>query len=185
VQDHHIEPAVPADAEPLAAFLHSLGGADQTFLSAPMDDPDVAHRVAAGYATQADGLYLVARIEPGSPVVGFAGVTPGAGWSAHVGQLRVVVDPGRRGTGLGAHLAMTALTGALEQGLEKIVVEVRSDQDAVLGLFGSLGFQPEALLTNQLRDPAGDYFDLITLAHSRRDIEALVAATGLSEVGAG
>ena len=69
-------------------------------------------------------------------------VIPGAGWSSHVGEVRLVVDPNRRRGGVGKALARRALVAALEADLRKLVVEVVADQEPAIRLFTELGFKP-------------------------------------------
>ena len=45
---------------------------------------------------------------------------------------------------------------ALNLGLTKMVVEVVADQEATIAMFRSLGFDPEALLADHVRDQAGE-----------------------------
>jgi ribosomal protein S18 acetylase RimI-like enzyme len=92
-------------------------------------------------------------------------VIPLAGWSDHVGEIRLVVAPDHRGTGLGRTLARHALLQAVEAGLSKVVVEVVADQASVAALFTGLGFSGEALLVDQIRDREGRLRDLMVLAH--------------------
>ena len=56
-------------------------------------------------------------------------VVPLQGWSSHVGEVRVIVDPAHRGRGIGRALARHAVLDALELGLTKLVVEVVADQE--------------------------------------------------------
>lgn len=163
----------------LVDFLVGLDGDDQTFLGVPVDGREVAERAARRWATQEGGRTIVAA--DAGAVVGLVWVEVGSAWSAHVGRLRVVLAPAVRGRGLGRRLALAGLEAALELGLAKVVVEVRSDQDAVIGLFAGLGFVPEALLTDQIRTPDGEYHDLITLAHRADQILALVAVLGAQD----
>ena len=65
---------------------------------------------------------------------------------SHVGEVRVIVDPDRRGKGIGRALARHAVREALRLGLSKMVVEVVADQESTIALFRSHGFDPEALL---------------------------------------
>ena len=55
---------------------------------------------------------------------------------------------------------------ALELGLTKMIVEVVADQEATVAMFRSLGFDPEALLADHVRDQNGDLRDLMLMAHS-------------------
>ena len=62
--------------------------------------------------------------------VGYMAVVPLQGWSSHVGEVRVIVDPDSRGRGIGRALAQHAVLEALNLGLTKMVVEVVADQEA-------------------------------------------------------
>jgi ribosomal protein S18 acetylase RimI-like enzyme len=103
------------------------------------------------------------------------------GWSSHVGEVRLVVDPEHRGRGIGTALARRAVLDALEMGLAKMVVEVIADQDALIGMFRSLGFEPEALLLDHVRDRAGELRDLMVLANSVDEQFAAMAAAGIAD----
>jgi ribosomal protein S18 acetylase RimI-like enzyme len=101
----------------------------------------------------------------GTVVTGYVAVRPLAGWSDHVGEVRLVVAPSHRGSGLGRELARRALTEAVGAGLSKLVVEVVAEQGSALALFTELGFTGEALLTDHIRDRTGQLRDLMVLAH--------------------
>jgi hypothetical protein len=70
---------------------------------------------------------------------------------------------------------------ALGLGLSKMVVEVVADQEATIGMFRSLGFDPEALLKDHVRDQNGELRDLIVLAHSVEESYASMAAAGIAD----
>ena len=101
----------------------------------------------------------------GETVLGYVAVLPLVGWSSHVGSLRVVVDPAARGKGVGRALARRGLLTSLELGLTKTVVEVVVDAVPAIGMFEALGFEPEALLRDHVRDKTGALRDLVVLAH--------------------
>ena len=101
----------------------------------------------------------------GDRVLGYVAVLPLVGWSAHVGSLRVVVDPEARGKGVGCELARAGLLASLDMGLSKTVVEVVVDAVPAIGMFEALGFEPEALLRDHVRDKSGVLRDLVVLAH--------------------
>jgi ribosomal protein S18 acetylase RimI-like enzyme len=98
-----------------------------------------------------------------------------------VGEVRLVVAPAGRGSGLGGELARHATAHALEAGLTKLVVEVVADQGAALALFTGLGFTGEALLVDHIRDRDGQLRDLMVLAHHVGDTWAGMRAVGLTE----
>jgi hypothetical protein len=49
-------------------------------------------------------------------------------------------------------------------------------------MFRALGFDPEALLTGQVRDRGGEFRDLMILAHSAGEGAAAAVASGLSQI---
>ena len=147
---------------------------DRTFFKENVDDPEV----------------LEAWVRPGSDraiaidderVLGYVAVVPLQGWSSHVGEVRVIVDPDARGRGIGRALARHAVLEALNLGLTKMVVEVVADQEATIAMFRSLGFDPEALLADHVRDQAGDLRDLMILAHSVEQSWASMNASGIAD----
>lgn len=86
------------------------------------------------------------------------------GWSSHVADLRVMTGPRARGVGLGRLLTREAFNIALALGIEKIVARMTPDQQGARALFQELGFQPEALLKNEVKDRDGEYHDLLIMA---------------------
>ena len=114
-------------------------------------------------------------------VVGYVAVIPLHGWSRHVGDVRIVVDPDHRGRGVGQALARHAVLEALELGVAKLVVEVIADQEALIAMFVALGFEPEALLIDHVRDRSGELRDLLVLAHTVAEQWASMAAAGIVE----
>ena len=177
-----IVPLGPEHTLDLQRFLAAIGDADQTFLG-NSDLRDIRDESVE----QLDGRHYLALMQgetalEAQRVVGLSSVTIGTGWSRHVGQLRVIVDSGLRRSGLGGQLALAAVAGAHQCGLEKVFVEVRSDQERVQSLFTRLGFRPEALLTDHLKDPQGHTYDLLTLAHRIDEVQGLLIATGLAQV---
>ena len=85
-------------------------------------------------------------------------------WSAHVGELRVQIAERARGGGLGRYLAREAFNLALSLNIEKVAARMTPDQNAARALFQELGFRPEALLKDEVRDLNGEYHDLLIMA---------------------
>lgn len=162
------------DREDVKRFVARVPEGDRTFFKENVDDPEV----------------LEAWVRPGSDraiaidderVLGYVAVVPLQGWSSHVGEVRVIVDPDARGRGIGRALARHAVLEALNLGLTKMVVEVVADQEATIAMFRSLGFDPEALLADHVRDQAGDLRDLMILAHSVEQSWASMNASGIAD----
>ena len=171
----NISPLAGDDVDRVVAFFARVPEGDRTFFKEPV----------AGAATvqawlSSDAIRLLGS--DGDAVVGYAAVIPGVGWSSHVGELRLVVDPQRRREGIGAAMAKAALIAALQAGLSKVVVEAIATQDATIALFAGLGFQPEALLADQVRDADGGLHDLMVLALRGEETWATLTAMGLDQV---
>ena len=161
------------DDEPtVERFVSRIPERDRTFFKEDVGDPAVIR------AWTRPGAAHSLAIEDGE-VIGWGSVVPMHGWSSHVGEVRVIVDPAHRGKGVGRALARQAVAGALRLGLTKMVVEVTADEDATIGMFRSLGFDPEALLVDHVRDKGGELHDLMILAHSVEAASAALEASGV------
>jgi GNAT superfamily N-acetyltransferase len=177
----NIAPLSAGDVDRVVEFFDRVPEGDRTFFKEP-----VAGAVTVqGWLSDGSIRILAVDDEGGGggdgTVAGYAAVIPGVGWSGHVGELRLVVDPARRRQGLGAALAKAALAAALESGLSKVVVEAIATQDATIALFAGLGFQPEALLVDQVRDAGGGLHDLMVLAMHGNETWATLTAMGLDQ----
>jgi RimJ/RimL family protein N-acetyltransferase len=162
------------DRDALARFLRRVPEADRTFFKEDVDDPAVIR------AWINPGPARAIALDDGE-VVGSVSVVPLHGWSSHVGEVRLIVDPGRRGRGIGGALARRAVLEALDLGLKKMVVEVIAVQEPTIAMFRSLGFEPEALLTDHVRDRGGDLRDLMVLSHSVEEQWSSMIAAGIAD----
>lgn len=117
----------------------------------PLDPTDVQTVLAMEQANQpspwtegifndelsaANRTYLIAE---DADVVGFGGVMV-VGDEAHVTNL--LVDPERRGEGIGHRLMSELIQAAVAEGARHMTLEVRSDNEAARSLYASLGFAP-------------------------------------------
>ena len=170
-----VQPLTPELVAPLRAFFERVPESDHNSFAEDVFEPGLveswlsdrrAHRAAA--------------VDDGT-VIGYVAVLPQVGWSSHVGSLRVVVDPAARGRGVGRGLARHGLLSALEMGLTKIVVEVVVTSVAAIGMFEAIGFEPEALLRDHVRDRTGELRDLVVLAHVVDATWSGMATAGLGE----
>ncbi len=164
----------------LVRFFAALPEGDRTFIKEDVTDPATAR----AWAEEPAGRQRWVAV-PGdgadTRVLGYVAVLPLAGWSDHVGEVRLVVAPEARGTGLGRDLARHALVQAVEAGLQKLVVEVVPDQGPALALFTDLGFTGEALLRDHIRDRDGQLRDLMVLAHHVGDTWSGMTAVGVAD----
>jgi ribosomal protein S18 acetylase RimI-like enzyme len=168
------------DIARVVAFFDRIPDGDRTFFKEPVSGADTVRGWLADGSARLLALDAGTEADTGAEtVVGYAAVVPGVGWSRHVGELRLVVDPAQRRRGIGHALAKAAVAEALEAGLTKVVVEAISTQDATIALFAQLGFVPEALLEGHVRDAEGELRDLLVLAMRGDDTWSTLATVGL------
>jgi L-amino acid N-acyltransferase YncA len=166
----------PEHGDALLRFFQELPEGDRTFIKEDVTDPATVRAWTAG---DERGQRWVAV--DGGDVTGYVAVLRLAGWSDHVAEVRLVVSPAARGTGLGRDLARHALVEAVRSGITKLVVEVVAEQGAALALFTGLGFSGEALLRDQIRDRDGQLRDLMVLAHHVGDTWSGMDTVGVAE----
>jgi ribosomal protein S18 acetylase RimI-like enzyme len=133
-----------------------------------------------GWLTTDRGRRALAHDDDGA-VVGYVAIIRNTGWSDHVGDVRLVVDPAHRGQGLGRTLARWALLQAIDCGLTKLTVEVVAEQDGAVAMFTGLGFQAEGLLRDHVRDRDGELRDLVLLSHSVEDAWSAMETAGIDD----
>ena len=170
-----IEAYGPQHVEGLGRFVTALSPGDLAFIK-----EDIANAATrAEWAEDVDERRWVVR--DGEQIVGFGALVPQTGWSSHVGEIRVVTHPQHRRQGVGSALAEHLLGRAIASGLSKVMVEVVSGDDGTMALFQGLGFQPEALLADHIRDRGGEMRDLVLLAHDVDEVRGLIDSVGAAE----
>jgi L-amino acid N-acyltransferase YncA len=162
------------DQPAMDRFVARIPDGDRTFFKEDVRDPAVLASWTRRGAVQSIAV-------GGDDVIGYVAVIPLHAWSSHVGEVRVVVDPDHRGHGVGRALGRYAVVEAVRIGLRKLVVEVIAGQESTIAMFRSLGFRPEALLEDHVRDQEGGVRDLMVLSHSVDDSFASMATIGLGE----
>src|SRR5437867_3275006 len=164
-----------SDAARLEAFLAEVPEDDRTFFKEDLSDPETIRALT----TERSGARFIA-VDDQERIAGYLRVLPGTGLSSHVGELRLVVSPNRRRSGVGRDLARRALLEAVrELRLRKLFVEVVAEQGAAIQMFKKLGFIPEAILRDHLCDRSGTMRDLVLLCHFVDENWAELATLGV------
>jgi L-amino acid N-acyltransferase YncA len=162
-----VRPMTYEDANALHQFFQRIPEEDLLFLRRDVTDRDVIESWAQDVATD-QTLTLLA--ERDGTVVGEASIHRSrVPWTAHVGEIRVVVDAEHRKLGLGTALVQTIFLEALRRGIEKILAEMTPDQKGAINVFQRLGFRVEGLLRDHVRDQHGQKHDLVLMAHEVQD----------------
>lgn len=170
-----IQDLAPGHVEQLGALFGRLPESDLTFIKLDVSPASLAGLPAA------PGLRWV-EVDDDGTVNGIAALLRLTGWSDHVAELRLVVDPATRGRGLGRALAQHAVAHAVRTGLLKVVVEVPTAQERITEMFLNLGFTGEALLRDQFRDPNGQLQDLLMLAYLAEQSFEGLSAVGMADM---
>ena len=167
------------DAPAVLAFAKALPAHDLLFLPRDITEPKVMGAWVRAIERGDIDSVLAVR---GSTVLGCAAVIRDPhSWSGHVAELRVLVTPALRGSGLGQHLAQEGCALAVERGQEKIVAQMTVDQRGAIAVFQALGFRPEALLSKHVKDRQGQAHDLMVLSNDVAQFEAQMRAYGVTE----
>lgn len=152
----------PGDAEGVLAFAKSLPAHDLLFLNRDIRNPKV---IDAWLEQIGQGLIRSLVAVEDDTVVGCnAMVRDELSWSPHVADIRILVSEDCRGLGLGRLLALHTLHRARVDGVRKLTVRMTPDQGGALKLFEEMGFRPEALLRDHVRDADGETHDLAVMA---------------------
>jgi ribosomal protein S18 acetylase RimI-like enzyme len=174
-----IRSLTPGDGPALERFVGAIPLEDRSFFKEDVADPAVFAR----WLADGSDLHMV-LVDGDGEFEAAASVVRGVGRSSHVGDLRLVVAPDCRGRGVARHLGRRAVVEALRSGLLKLTVEVAAEQQHAIDVFAAMGFVPEALLRDHLRDPSGDLHDVVLMAHSADANWASMKAAGLGEADA-
>ncbi|HEY8572905.1 GNAT family protein [Phenylobacterium sp.] len=168
-----------ADVDAVLGFARALPEHDLLFLRRDITHP----KVVEAWARELEGGSLTSILAvAGDRVVGCATVVRDPlSWSPHVAELRIVLGEEMRGRGLGALLTQEAFALALAAGSEKIFAQMTVDQKGAIAIFEGLGFSPEAMLRDHVRDRSGRSYDLVVLSHDVARVNARHAAYGLDE----
>jgi RimJ/RimL family protein N-acetyltransferase len=170
---------IAADAEVALAFARALPSHDLLFLRRDITRPEAVAIWVQGIER---GRITTILAESEGRVHGYATIDRGdLSWSPHVAELRVMVAPAMRGKGLGRLLTQEGFAVALGLGIEKVVAQMTVDQKGAIAVFDEIGFRPEALLRDHVKDRDGKTHDLLILSHDVAKFQAQMDAYGVTE----
>ncbi|MEZ5597484.1 MAG: GNAT family N-acetyltransferase [Pseudomonadales bacterium] len=169
-----------SDARSALAFARSLPEHDLLFLPRDISEPKVMAAWMENLQKGRIGSLVIMRNEQ---MVGFSAVVSDPhSWSAHVGDLRVLLAPDVRDLGLGRILIQESFLLAISRGLEKLTARMTTDQKSAIAVFQDMGFIAEALFRDYVKDRAGEPHDIIVLAHNVADFQARMLNYGMDEL---
>lgn len=175
-QPYTIREMTANDGDALRSFACALPAHDTLYMRR---DITQQRGIDAWVKDLAEGLVYSLLAEDAAGVAGYSTVNLNRlEWTRHVADLRVATADRARGRGLGRLLAREAFNIALALDIEKLFARMTPDQEGARILFQELGFQPEALLKDHVKDREGNYHDLLLKACSVRSFVAQRAAYG-------
>ena len=174
---HAIRRFRPDDRDKVIAFAATMSEHDLLFLSRDVREP----RVVTAWLKAIDEGEIDSLIaeDDGEIVATAALVRDPLSWSAHVGEVRLLVAPGRRGSGLGGDLLQGIFMIAQQRGLAKLTARMTVDQTGSIALFEGVGFRAEAMLKDQVRGTDGKSHDLAILSYDAARVAARHQAIGI------
>jgi L-amino acid N-acyltransferase YncA len=163
-----IRPLSRDDLDRSVTFFRQLPKEDLNYLRGDPSRPEVADRRMQEMET-GECNRLVAVV--GDKIVAEGTLMmSGRDWTAHVGELRLIVAREYQRKGLGMLMAHELYSLAARCKLEKIMVTMMRPQTAARSIFRKLGFREELVLPDHVKDRNGKYQDLIIM---RCDLRAL------------
>ena len=152
-----------ADGPLIRAFAATLSPDDLLFLR---NDITSDEGLQEWLDNAKNGHTLSVLAIAGKELLGYALVSRNpARWTRRLGEIRVNIGPGRRGTGLGGLLVSEIFDVARAEGLRKLTAQMTPDQAGARAVFEHLGFLVEALLTDWVEDRQGRTRDLVVMAY--------------------
>ena len=168
-----------ADKAGILDFARSLPEHDLLFLRRDITQEDA---VDDWIKEMNSGEIITLLADCAGKIVGYATIHKSLlRWTEHVAELRVTVAESMRGAGLGRVLTQEAFATALAGGIDKMVAQMTLDQKGAIATFEGLGFRPEALLRDHVKDRDGNKHDLLMLSHEVAKFEAQRAAYGVNQ----
>ena len=157
----HIRPLMPADAEASLAFFNKLDPGERVYLRRDVTDPEVVlDRIRENDSCEVERLVAV---HEDLIVADGSFEHERYGWGEKIAQIRLIVAPDFRRSGLGTVLARLLYVIANNQDVARINVRMLRPQAAARDIFRRLGFREEYVLPDHVRDLEGNLQDLILM----------------------
>lgn len=156
-----LRPLEERDAEQLVALFQRISANDRWYLRHDVSDPAVVQSWAT--TLNYDRVIPIIALCEGR-IIGDATLHRHRhGSSAHVGEIRLVIDPSVRDKRLGTWMVLDLIQLATALGLEKLMAEVASNETAAIRALRHLDFVREAIIPEVHKDVHGNPYDLIIM----------------------
>lgn len=149
------------DGQRLQEFFGRVSEDDRWYLESDVADEEIVRHYLLRYHS-ARMLPIVALDEL-ERIVGKATLNryPNPGARAHIGRVRVVVDPEFQGQRLGIYLLLDMIQLAMNLGLRLLITEfIKGVEDKAIRAARNLDFFEQSVLPDYAQDKGGNNYDL-------------------------
>ncbi|MBM4255059.1 MAG: GNAT family N-acetyltransferase [Deltaproteobacteria bacterium] len=156
-----LRPLQQGDAERLVRFFQRVPAGDRWYLRHDVSDAAVVRSWATGVNYERV-IPIIALSD--DQIVGDATLHRHRhGGSAHIGEIRLVIDPSARNRRLGTWMVLDLIQLATGLGLEKLVAEIAASEAAAIRALRHLDFVREAVIPDLRKDAHGNADDLVIM----------------------
>lgn len=170
-----LRPAAPDDADALTALSRALAEDGRGMvLSVDQVDPAAERRLMLERELErppGTGLHLVADHERHGVVAEATCDRFAMALCRHVGVITLGVHPLTQGRGLGRALMESLVAWGDAEGLLRLELYVRSDNDRARALYRSVGFTDESLRSRFVRLPDGRFIDDVVMVRATEEAD--------------
>jgi RimJ/RimL family protein N-acetyltransferase len=157
-----IRPLAEEDRVAMTAFGAALPRNDVLYLEDDFSSPDIIARLTN--ASRAENWRQIVAVSEDGEIAAYSGALRLPGWSNHVADIRLIVGPRWRRSGLGTQMAQATVMAARDLGVTKVIVDMLAAQTAGQAIFRRLGFAVEGQLARHASDRDGNLHDIVIMS---------------------
>lgn len=159
-----LRPVLKTDEAALQEMFAKIPIHEQWFLRENLTDPELLHHWLETLDYRRILPIVAVKEEGGEIIANLRLYRSTSGCARHVAHLRVMVIPEYRSQKVGSWMIIDAAKLAMDLGIEKLVAEfVAGLEDLAIKAALRLGFHEEAVLADYVKDPQGNFRDLIIM----------------------
>ena len=157
------QPAEDRDLEHLVGFYNKLPLEIKNYLRYDVDDMGLTHQRLA----QLDGRnHWRAIAELDGSIIGDGTMDREPfGWTRHMAELRVVVNPKCQNLGIGSVLFNELIAMVAEARIERVFIEVLKSHQRLIKILEKKGFSCDGVLKQRARDLKGRLHDVVFMSN--------------------
>ncbi|MFN3821445.1 MAG: GNAT family N-acetyltransferase, partial [bacterium] len=157
-----IRPLEEEDIGEVVRFMRSLPEEERVYFWDDPTQPEVIRRWIRE-SQEGNGVALIGSV--GEKIITLWTLSHDRhSWTRHIGYLWGIVDPAYRRQGVATVMVRELLNLATHLDIERVALELIRPQKGQIGHFTHLGFEMIAVLRDWVKDPNGQYHDMIIIS---------------------